>query len=186
MQGLEIKGDRALLEGLRKGQADGLRSIYEKYKTDMLAVALTLAPDRATAEDAVHDVFVSFAGVARSLKIRENLRSYLLTSIVNRIRNIHKAGNRHVASIVFAEPADHQVPLADQPNITAGESERLQRALAALPDSQRDVVILHLMEGQRFRAIARSQGESINTIQSRYRYGMRKMRAYFTEENENV
>jgi RNA polymerase sigma-70 factor (ECF subfamily) len=62
----------------------------------------------------------------------------------------------------------------------------LQRALAALPDSQRDVVILHLMEGQRFRAIARSQGESINTIQSRYRYGMRKMRAYFTEENENV
>lgn len=186
MQGLGIKEDRALLDGLRKGQTDGLRSIYEKYKADMLAVALALAPDRATAEDVVHDVFVSFAGVARSLKIKRNLKSYLLTSIVNRIRNIHKSGNRRVASIANAELADHQIPLKDQPDITAEESERLQGALAALPDSQRDVIILHLMEGLRFRAIAKSQGESINTIQSRYRYGMRRIRAFFAKGNENV
>jgi RNA polymerase sigma-70 factor, ECF subfamily len=186
MQGLEIKEDRALLEGLRKGHADALKPIYEKYKTDMLAVALAMATDRATAEDVVHDVFVSFAGVARSLKIRRNLKSYLLTSIVNRIRNIHKAGNRRAALIGIAESADLRTALPDQPNIAAKESERLKQALGILPESQRDVVILHLMEGLRFRTIAKSQGKSINTIQSRYRYGMRKMRAFFAEGNENV
>jgi RNA polymerase sigma-70 factor (ECF subfamily) len=186
MQGSEIKEDRALLERLREGNTDALRPIYEKYKTEMLAVALALAPDRPTAEDVVHDVFVSFAGVARSLKIRENLKSYLLTCIANRVRNIQKAGNRHIVSVGNTESADPRTFLPDQPNITAQESERLLRALATLPESQRDVIILHLLEGLRFRTIAKSQGESINTIQSRYRYGMRKMRAFIAGENENV
>ena len=81
MRIVDIKEDKALLGRLRRGSGDALRPIYEKYKTDMLAVALAMAPDRATAEDVVHDVFVSFAGVARSLELKTNLKGYLLTSI---------------------------------------------------------------------------------------------------------
>jgi RNA polymerase sigma-70 factor (ECF subfamily) len=72
------------------------------------------------------------------------------------------------------------------PTIAVEEKERLLKALAALPESQREVVILHHLEGLKFRSIAKSRGESINTIQSRYRYGMRKMRTFFAEGNENV
>jgi RNA polymerase sigma-70 factor (ECF subfamily) len=46
-----------------------------------------------------------------------------------------------------------------------------------LPCEQREVIILHLQSGMRFRAIADSQGVSINTIQSRYRYGLDKLRS---------
>lgn len=186
MRNVEIKEDRVLLERLRKGRADALKPIYEKYKIDMLAVALALAPDRPTAEDVVHDVFVSFAGVARSLKIRENLKGYLLTCIANRIRNIRKAGGHSAASIGHADSADRQSLWPERQGLAAEDTERLQRALGTLPEAQKDIVTLHLMEGLSFRTIAKSQGESINTIQGRYRYGMQKMRAYFAEESENV
>ncbi len=46
---------------LRHGDAEALRHIYDRYKRDMLGLAVSLSGDRAAGEDAVHDVFVSFA-----------------------------------------------------------------------------------------------------------------------------
>lgn len=186
MRSIDITEDRALLGKLRSGSGEALRPIYEKYKADMFAFALTMCRDRTAAEDVVHDVFVSFAGIARSLKLKTNLKGYLLTSIANRIRNIQKAGSRRAASIGNLDPADLPAHPPAPPTIAPEEAERLQRALAELPDSQREVIILHHLEGLRFRSIAKSQGESINTVQSRYRYGMQKMRTFFGEEGENV
>ncbi len=186
MRIVDIKEDKALLEKLRGGSGDALRPIYEKYKTDMLAFALAMCRDRAAAEDVVHDAFISFAGIARSLELRTNLKGYLLTSIANRIRNIQKAEARCAASIGNLDPADLSAHPPAPPTNAPEEEERLQRALAELPDSQREVVILHHLEGLKFRSIAKSQEESINTIQSRYRYGMQKMRAIFAKGNGNA
>ena len=42
---------------------------------------------------------------------------------------------------------------------------------------QREVIILRLHERMRFKAIARLQGVSDKTAQSRYRYGLDKLRS---------
>jgi DNA-directed RNA polymerase specialized sigma24 family protein len=49
--------------------------------------------------------------------------------------------------------------------------------VAQLPAEQRQAVVLHVLGSLRFREIAHQTGESINTIQSRYRYGIRKLRS---------
>jgi RNA polymerase sigma-70 factor (ECF subfamily) len=46
-----------------------------------------------------------------------------------------------------------------------------------VPQNQREVLILKILEGLTFREIAAANGESINTIASRYRYGLEKLRA---------
>lgn len=48
--------------------------------------------------------------------------------------------------------------------------------MAQLPYEQREVVMLHLHGGMMFKQIAKSQHVSINTIQSRYRYALDKLR----------
>jgi RNA polymerase sigma-70 factor (ECF subfamily) len=53
----------------------------------------------------------------------------------------------------------------------------LARALAVLPPDQREVVHLKVFEGLTFNEIAELTSESINTIGSRYRYAMLKLRA---------
>lgn len=50
------------------------------------------------------------------------------------------------------------------------------RALAELPVEQREVITLHLHAEMTFREIALQLGHSINTVQSRYRYGIEKLR----------
>ncbi len=57
------------------------------------------------------------------------------------------------------------------------ESGQLQDLLARLSYEQREVIVLHLHHELRFREIAKALGISINTVQSRYRYGLDKLRS---------
>jgi RNA polymerase sigma-70 factor (ECF subfamily) len=166
--------DKLLLWKLRRGDGEALRQVYEKYRHDLLGLAVTLSRDKAAAEDAVHDAFVSFVRLAPRLRLRTSLRSYLLTAVANRVRSLNRAGTRRtstpVEDVTETQPPDQAVML--------GERARLiEQALAQLPYDQRETVILHLQVGMKFREIANSQKVSINTIQSRYRYGLEKLRS---------
>ena len=176
--------DKLLVCKLKHGNSDALRYIYEKYKRDLLALAITLSNDRAAAEDVVHDVFISFAQYAEKLELRTSLKNYLLSCIANRVRNLHREKFQQVLQVDTAEniSADSEGP--EQMAIASEELYRVGRAMARLSYEQREVIILHLQGGMRFRAIARSQGVSINTIQSRYRYGLNKLRSLLNGEAE--
>jgi len=53
-------------------------------------------------------------------------------------------------------------------------------ALRELPADQREVVHLKAFEGMTFQEIADLTNESVNTIASRYRYAVEKLRARLT------
>jgi len=135
---------------------------------------VTLSNDKAAAEDAVHDAFVSFVRFSPRLRLRTSLRSYLLTAVANRVRSLNQAGARRTSG--SAEDSIEMPP----PEHDAMRNERatlIERAMAQLPHDQREAVILHLQAGMKFREIANSQNVSINTIQSRYRYGLERLRS---------
>ena len=74
-----------------------------------------------------------------------------------------------------------------QPERLAMSKEQLQKigaALAELPFEQREVIILHLQNGLKFKDIANARQVSVNTIQSRYRYGLKKLRLTLDGEME--
>ncbi len=168
--------DRLLLWKLQRGDVDALKQVYEKYRHDLLGLAVTLSNDKATAEDAVHDAFVSFVRFAPRLRLRTSLRSYLLSTVANRVRSLNRSDVRRASPREAADNAAESPP----PEHAAVQNERtmlLEQALAQLPYDQRETVILHLQVGMKFREIAKSQGVSINTIQSRYRYGLERLRS---------
>jgi RNA polymerase sigma factor (sigma-70 family) len=79
-------------------------------------------------------------------------------------------------------PAETEVGLVDSrtPAQIAIERERdvlVEQAMAQLPYDQREIIALHLQAGMKFREIAISLNVSINTAQSRYRYGLQKLRS---------
>jgi len=176
--------DKLLIWKLKSGDGAALTRVYEKYKNDLLRIASGLLNQASAAEDIVHDVFVSLAQSPQKLKLSGNLKGYLATCVANRVRNSNRAGQRHeAASLDEAEP----VKKADSPDRWIIQNEQLQRlniAMAQLPYPQREAVILHVQGGLKFRAIAKSQNVSINTIQSRYRYGLDKLRSLLDGEVE--
>lgn len=166
--------DRLLLWKLQRGDRDALRRVYEKYRHDLLGLAVALSNDRTAAEDAVHDAFVSFARFAPRLRLRTSLRSYLLSAVANRVRTLNRVDAHRAPA-----PAEDslEVPSPDRVAMLGERAMLIEQAMAQLPYDQREILILHLQVGMRFREIANSQDVSINTIQSRYRYGLEKLRS---------
>jgi len=168
--------DKLLLWKLQRGDGEALRRVYEKYRRDLMGLAVTLSNDKAVAEDAVHDAFVSFVRFSPRLRLRTSLRSYLLTAVANRVRSLNRSGMQRTTP---TDDADEPVE-SPPPDHAAMQSERtaiIEQAMAQLPHDQREAVILHLQAGMKFREIADSQNVSINTVQSRYRYGLERLRS---------
>jgi len=168
--------DKLLLLKFKRGSSDALRRIYEKYKDELLSLAVSLSNDRATAEDVLHDVFVSFTQYAEKLRLRTSLKSYLSSCIANRVRNLKHAKSQKTVQLNQSEIFSKDCDRPDRLAMSAELWRRIEQAMEQLPYDQREVIILHLQSGMRFGAIAESQDVSINTIQSRYRYGLDKLR----------
>jgi RNA polymerase sigma-70 factor (ECF subfamily) len=64
------------------------------------------------------------------------------------------------------------------------EARHLHHAIAQLSHEQREVIMLHLRGGMKFREIAGLQGISINTAKSRYRYGLEKLRTLLSDKEK--
>jgi len=176
--------DKLLILRFKRGSTDALCRIYEKYEGVMLSVAAGLLNDVNGAHDAVHDVFVAFCRSPERLRLTGSLRSYLTTCVANLARDRLRATKRQSANVPEAEPqTDEQVmPLSRA--IRDEELRQLAEALATLPYAQREVLVLHLKGDLTFREIAHLQGTSINTVQSRYRYGIDKLRSMLNGEVE--
>ncbi len=176
--------DQWLKWQFRRGSRTALARIYEKYLDSMLTLAMGLLNDASEAQDVVHDVFVSFAKSAPKFGLRGSLSGYLATSVVNRVRD-HQRRLRRQASNRDAEPrvvARSVEP--DQMVIFNEEAVRLNEAIAQLPEEQREVVVLRLTAGMKFRDIAKLQQASTNTVQGRYRYGLSRLRTLLNGEVE--
>lgn len=177
--------DRVLIYKLKHGNREALRSIYEKYESDLLTLAANLLDDAYSAEDVVQDVFIGFVQGVDEFRLRGTLKGYLATCAANRARDYaRKSRRRPTVAIDEAEQVASESAGPVQLVINNEESLRLRQALGNVPYEQREVIMLHLHGGLKFRQIAKLQKVSIKTAQSRYRYGLDKLRSILNSEAE--
>ncbi len=177
--------DKLLIWKFKCGSADALRRIYEKYKDNLLKLAIPLLNETSAAEDIVQDIFVSFAQSGEKLKLSGNLKSFLATCVANRARNWNRARKlQESANPNEAELAVSNSKRPEQWIIYSEQLRRLNNALSQLPFQQREAIILHAQGRMKFKAIAELQGVSVNTVPSRYRYGLDKLRSLLAKEAE--
>ena len=177
--------DKVAIWRFNRGDPGALRSIYQKYKLDLLRLAMALSNDISIAEDLVNDTFVTFAQSMGSFELTGSLKSYLATCLANRARNMNRQNQRRrTVSIDQAAGCHSTEHCPDQSAVFSEEYQRLTAAMTELPYEQREVIILHRQNSMRLSQIAKSQGVSVNTVKSRYRYGLEKLRSLLNEEHQ--
>jgi len=169
--------DEVLKWKFKRGSNEALTRIYEKYLGPMLTLAMGLLNDASAAEDTVQDVFVSFAQSRRTFRPRGSLSGYLATSVVNRVRDRRRRLGRQAAQASGPVERATESVRPDQRVILDEQARLLNDAIAELPEEQREVVLLRLKADMKFRDIARLQETTTNTVLSRYRYGLEKLRS---------
>jgi RNA polymerase sigma-70 factor (ECF subfamily) len=175
--------DKLLVWKFKHGSKEAFCRIYEKYRDDLLKLAISLLNEADIAEDIVHDVFTSFICNARQFQLTGSLKSYLATCVANRVRNVNRAyQRRHNPGLDAADPVALDSNRPERWIICSDEFRQLSNALTQLPYDQRETVLLRAQGGMKFRQIAKSQSVPIKTVQSRYRIGLDKLRSLLNSE----
>ena len=136
--------------------------------------ARALARDADIADDLVQDTLVRALRSER-LFIGGDLRSWLYTILTNLNRNRRRSLARKP---VFTELFDTNADASG----TEAEGRDISRALAALVEEQRSVLLLVMLEGLSYREVADIQSVPIGTVMSRLARARAHVKAYLDGE----
>ena len=174
--------DRLLIWKFKRGSGEALTRIYKKYDGYLVSVATALLNDINTAEDIVHDFFISFVQSAEKLKVDGSLKAYLATCVANLARDRIRKRKPEFMSFDNNDPPESRTTEPDLLAIQDEESIKLNTAISQIPYEQREVIVLHLQANMKFTQIAELQNTSVNTIRSQYRYGLNKLKSLLNSE----
>lgn len=160
----------ASLRHLQDGRDEAWAALYDRSAPRLFRAAWGLLNSREEAEDAVQEVFVGLARARGALMEIRNLDAYLFSSLRRACGQILEQRAR----VRRSDEAARTAALAASTG--SGCVEDYQAALAVLPLEQREVLVLKIDGGLTFEEAAESLGISPNTVASRYRYALEKLR----------
>jgi len=160
-------GIAELAEPLRLG------ALYEENARGLLAFARGLLADGALAEDAVHQAFATL--VAAPPGAVANPRSYLYGAVRNAALNVSRGERRRAEAWRRARDAGG-FAIFTEPASEPDEARAISAAVAELDEPEREAVIMKVWGGLTFDEIGAATGTSPNTVASRYRAALGRLR----------
>ncbi|MCA9472738.1 MAG: sigma-70 family RNA polymerase sigma factor [Nitrospirales bacterium] len=174
-----------LLEALRNGDERAFMQVVDEYSNSLLRVAMAYVPSRAVAEEVVQETWMGvLAGLPR-FEGRSSFKTWLFTILTNRAKTRGQRESRYMPFPEKGKPEDgdegqgvdvdafiqtgskaghwitpphawdHGTP--ERLALSKESREQIERAIAALPDTQRQVMTLRDLEGM-------SSGEVCNIL----------------------
>jgi RNA polymerase sigma factor (sigma-70 family) len=150
--------------------------------------------DSSDAEDVLQDVFYELISAYRLMKPLEQVTAWLYRVARNRITDLFRRRKAVSLSDPAAEDED-AASLEDLlPSPDAGPDavyarnlllDALDGALDELPEEQREVFIAHELLGRSFKEMSEETGTSVNTLLSRKRYAVLRLRERLQELKED-
>ena len=141
--------------------------------------------NQTDAEDILQDVFYQLVSSTSVTEPIEKLTSWLFTVARNKIIDWYRK-RRPESLPANDDPSSGPLNLEeilfdplDDPDQVYGRSivwTELADALDELPEEQKEVFVMHELEGRSFKEIAELTGEPMNTLLSRKRYAILHLR----------
>ncbi|HEX8278746.1 MAG TPA: sigma-70 family RNA polymerase sigma factor [Segetibacter sp.] len=181
--------DNQLVQSFQQGSNTALEVLVNRHKAKIFTSINILVKDKYLAEDLFQDVFIKIIDTLRANKYNEEGK-FLPWAIriahnlcvdhfrkVKRTPTITTSDNHDIFEVINVVEDS-----ADNAMIKGQSHDRVRRLIDALPDDQREVIILRHFADLSFKEIAEMTNCSINTALGRMRYGLLNMRKMMVEK----
>ena len=167
--------DNMLRAALARDDPAAVELIWDRYADDLFAYLQVVLCSKHDAEDVLQTVFVRIAQKRHRLADARRLDAY-----------VYRMARNEAFSLISSRKKGRTIEAVDESWLIVPEgrkepddlAEQLQAALANLPQSQREVIVMKIYRQKTFLEISGLLGLSQNTVASRYRYGMEKLRTF--------
>jgi RNA polymerase sigma factor (sigma-70 family) len=175
LEQMALEQDQRILEAVEREQSR-LRNFIRRR-----------VPDPRDAEDILQDVFYELVEANRLLMPIEHVTGWLFRVARNRVTDLFRKKMAESFSDAAAAGEDDELPRLEDllPSPDAGPEalfarsvllDELELAVDELPEEQREVFVAHELEGRSFKEMAAASGVSVNTLLSRKRYAVLRLR----------
>ncbi len=181
---VQAPSDEALMLAYAEGDGGAFAELYARHRARLFHYLLGQLRDRSLAEELFQDVWQRLIHARSGWKPEAAFATWLFRIAHNRL-NDHWRAVRHRPAA--PDDADERTArLADNctPELLADEQDerlRLRQAMAELPQEQQEVLILRLEQELSLEEIGQITGVGRETVKSRLRYAMDKLRARLSE-----
>lgn len=157
--------EREAIAAAKAGEWDALSYLYSRYADDVCRFVQSIVRDRHEAEDITHDVFVKLIRAIQKYEEREVPFAAWIMRVARNAALDHVRSRRQI-------PVEEVWISEDDRDRTAFEyTQALKAALAELPKSQREVLVLRHIGGLSPTEIAERLGKTEASIQGLHHRG---------------
>jgi RNA polymerase sigma factor (sigma-70 family) len=178
---------RTGLHRMARDQDQRIADVVTREQSRLRNFIRRRVPDPRDAEDILQDVFYKLVEANRLLMPIDHVTGWLFRVARNRITDLfRKKRPKSFSDAVVSDDEDELLSLEDLlPSPDAGPEalyagsvllDELELAVDELPKEQRDVFVAHELEGRSFKEMAAETGVSVNTLLSRKRYAVLRLR----------
>jgi RNA polymerase sigma-70 factor (ECF subfamily) len=185
--------DESLMLRYRDGDVRAFEVLVTRHRKPVYNFILRFVRDRAHAEDVLQETFLRLIKGAEAYERQARFTTWLYTIARNLCIDASRRGkHRQMASLdapagadgdgqsLLERVGDGAAP-ADRQVIGRELQARMQEAIAALPEEQREIFLLRELADLQFNQIAEVVGCPENTVKSRMRYAVEKLREALEE-----
>jgi len=188
-----VPPDEDLIRTAMDGDEEAFRGLMERYKGRAYGVALGIVGDPDEAQDVLQDAFVKAWYRLRDFRFGSNFYTWFYRLLVNQAIDRWRKRSR-AATVPLDEnwlseevsPPDTAVYPKTPEELARNRElvEGLNRAIGALPEYHRTVILLREVDGLSYEEIAQVLDCSVGTVMSRLHYARAKLREALREYRE--
>lgn len=176
--------DIRLMARVRKGDSLAFEALHARYQRKVLAFFYGLTHSTEQASDLCQETFLRIWRIRKRYRATGSFPGYLFgVGRLVYLEHVKREARRRHAPLFEDEEAS--LPCANgSPETLASRaelSERIQQAVARLPEAQRMVFVMRNIEGLSLDDIATALDCPVNTVRSRKLLAMRKLRELLGE-----
>lgn len=189
----DLRTDEQLLIAHRDGDGGALAELLERYRGPVMSYLVRTVRDRALAEEVFIDTFLALHKAAANYTEQGAFRAWVFRIARNRavsaLRKVHERIMRQSVSL-SPQPDDDGRPRlqllqggAGPERITAAREQldRLEEAIAALPENRRTALLLYHVEGLSYPEVAESLDVPLGTVKTWIHQARKGLRASLGE-----
>ncbi|MGE5247570.1 MAG: RNA polymerase sigma factor [Verrucomicrobiota bacterium] len=177
--------DAELIHAAVAGDEAAFRELVERYKGKAFGVAVGIVGNADDALDVVQEAFIKAYYKLKEFRFGANFYTWFYRLLVNQAIDRWRKGARSSEvrldeswlSEEVSPPGSFEYPADPEELLMNRElGSALQRAIAALPEHHRAVIVLREVEGMSYEDIAATVGCSVGTVMSRLHYARAKLK----------
>lgn len=185
--------DSEFIAAAQKGDAAAFNQIVRAYQASVYRTAYRVLGERASAEDATQDAFISAFKHIRSYR-GGSFKAWLLRIVTNACYDQLRVRQRRPTTSLDATEDNSEEPnwVADDSESPSEFAERrelgeiMQRGIATLAEDQRITLVLCDVEELSYDEIAQVTGTNVGTVKSRLSRARAELRDFLVAQKELV